>query len=1239
MKRLISLVLVVVLCLGMIPAVTANQTGDSQSVKPALYLNYEDGVLSNPATVLTEFDWGNKYGIYYGSSTSPVVTYYYTDDDSLEQEGRLTVKQLGEPDANGYRVYELRLEDPNGFLMYGLNNLILVYMPETAEEGLFYDDQKLQSTDGVYELICEGDRPVFAWYHTTDELEDADLTVPEDTSGVHLEGPYQTSRGSVLAIVRDLRIVEDGTTAAQTASVALKFKNEDKNKTLQLAYYQTKQQGYYLDLEDEPLESVRLFNYWCYVVEYTPGEENNLYFVTTKTINNVSAENLEYEISESNRQTVVTLSVPETASGVIHTDVDYETDEGDLRWGMVFVPEGAEPGLYATLAMDKQATLKDGVYTVTIPADTLASRNPTAKMIYVHDERIETMSDNMTKLTDTVAMIQVDDFENELSMTVNGTTTKLQVAFEGAQASKNTVALLPDALDEDYNSQYGMQIFENYGPASFKYKTENGNETFYIGPAMGYDGFGADHYGSAEPVITEKQVEDNAVLEKWWTSVGIWTLEKTGYQLVEEPLRSEIIDAFGGTIQLNLYGQFQKGEFPEVVAKGENMPMNMTLNMRYNNANGWYFVVTGTINDQDLTAVSYKEFNPLLVIEKKIEATQDQNPIEVANGYLAQLVKDKAIRDGAYKLIFPAEIIDSEGVDLVIPKEFGVVRVCGSYASEEERADGKPRRTVIQGGVKSDNYDTYLEDIDFVGTGKKANFNTAPGQVDEVVTSSDNIGFYGTSIGKFDNCSFTDFDVAVVCTEGLRWGSDMVYFYNNNVGLYINRTLENGGKTNLFGTMFENNDVAIMMRNIQEFHALKLYNYTMNRCSFVNNEKDIVNTMKKWYFAGSNYFAKDNFQVRAANSMTVGSSAAVLEGYVSIYPAALNSNFNEFEFGADGVLSDDLTYEIPVSEIVDQEFVVVKNHTPIVGFTFDTEQDAAPEQLVPVMLSAMSRDGESEVSVFDPKVTLEKETDKITLTMNDLPKSAKVFLPCTWTDVTVLEGETEIDAKADGVTVSFTATKGGSYTITKNEDQTPDPEEPVVPDEPAVPDEPSVPVRPGRPSGSTGTDKPQQPSRADFSDVAENAWYSDAVQYVYEKGLMNGMGGGQFGPDATTNRAMVITMLARLAGETTDGGALWYEKAVQWAIANGISDGTDPNGLITRQQIVTMLWRYAGSPEPAGKLEGYTDQNKIADYAVKAMIWAVEQKIIRGVGDGLLDPAGTATRAQIATMFMNYLER
>ena len=176
-------------------------------------------------------------------------------------------------------------------------------------------------------------------------------------------------------------------------------------------------------------------------------------------------------------------------------------------------------------------------------------------------------------------------------------------------------------------------------------------------------------------------------------------------------------------------------------------------------------------------------------------------------------------------------------------------------------------------------------------------------------------------------------------------------------------------------------------------------------------------------------------------------------------------------------------------------------------------------------------------------------------------------------------------------------------------------------------------------SGSTGTDKPQQPSRADFSDVAENAWYSDAVQYVYEKGLMNGMGGGQFGPDATTNRAMVITMLARLAGETTDGGALWYEKAVQWAIANGISDGTDPNGLITRQQIVTMLWRYAGSPEPAGKLEGYTDQNKIADYAVKAMIWAVEQKIIRGVGDGLLDPAGTATRAQIATMFMNYLER
>ena len=133
------------------------------------------------------------------------------------------------------------------------------------------------------------------------------------------------------------------------------------------------------------------------------------------------------------------------------------------------------------------------------------------------------------------------------------------------------------------------------------------------------------------------------------------------------------------------------------------------------------------------------------------------------------------------------------------------------------------------------------------------------------------------------------------------------------------------------------------------------------------------------------------------------------------------------------------------------------------------------------------------------------------------------------------------------------------------------------------------------------------------------------------------VGNGLFRPDASASRAMVITMLARLDGADTEGGSVWYEKAVAWAIRTGVSDGSQLDASITRQQIVTMLWRFAGSPEPQSSLHGYRDLDQIADYAIEAMTWAVEQKIIQGIGDGLLDPNGTATRAQIAEIFRNYL--
>ena len=164
-----------------------------------------------------------------------------------------------------------------------------------------------------------------------------------------------------------------------------------------------------------------------------------------------------------------------------------------------------------------------------------------------------------------------------------------------------------------------------------------------------------------------------------------------------------------------------------------------------------------------------------------------------------------------------------------------------------------------------------------------------------------------------------------------------------------------------------------------------------------------------------------------------------------------------------------------------------------------------------------------------------------------------------------------------------------------------------------------------------------KPSKNGFNDVASSAWYADAVQYVTGKGLMNGTDDNQFSPNASTTRGMLMTVLARYAGEDTTGGATWYEKGMEWAKAKGVSDGTNPNADITREQPVTMMYRYAGSPKADGKLDSFSDAASVSSYAVNAMQWAVASGIVNG-SNGKLNPQNNATRAQVAAILMRFCE-
>ena len=167
---------------------------------------------------------------------------------------------------------------------------------------------------------------------------------------------------------------------------------------------------------------------------------------------------------------------------------------------------------------------------------------------------------------------------------------------------------------------------------------------------------------------------------------------------------------------------------------------------------------------------------------------------------------------------------------------------------------------------------------------------------------------------------------------------------------------------------------------------------------------------------------------------------------------------------------------------------------------------------------------------------------------------------------------------------------------------------------------------------------PEGTSTATMSAVGKKYnWYADAVKYVTDKGLMNGTDDNQFSPSATTTRAMLMTVLARYAGEDTTGGATWYEKGMNWAKVKGVSDGTNPNANITREQLVTMMYRYAGSPKADGKLDSFSDAASVSTYAADAMQWAVANGIVNG-SNGKLNPQNNATRAEVAATLMRFCE-
>ena len=251
---------------------------------------------------------------------------------------------------------------------------------------------------------------------------------------------------------------------------------------------------------------------------------------------------------------------------------------------------------------------------------------------------------------------------------------------------------------------------------------------------------------------------------------------------------------------------------------------------------------------------------------------------------------------------------------------------------------------------------------------------------------------------------------------------------------------------------------------------------------------------------------------------------------------------------------------------------------------------------------------------------------KVTVTPQNAAQGSTVTITAEPEDDYRLQSLTVTDSQGKAIPVIKAA--DGTYTFTMPETDSVNVEAAFVPDIPGSTVEP-------------------------FHDVDADAWYADAVQYVYEQGLMQGTDAGLFSPEELVNRGMVVTILYRLAGSPETDASMgfsdvepdaYYADAVRWASSTGIVTGYSaaafgPEDTITREQLAAMLYRYVHAQgisvfaEPLVP-QAFTDVSSISDYAAKAMAWAVDTGLMAGMPDGRLAPDGSATRAQTAVILM-----
>lgn len=736
-------------------------------------------------------------------------------------------------------------------------------------------------------------------------------------------------------------------------------------------------------------------------------------------------------------------------------------------------------------------------------------------------------------------------------------------------------------------------------------------------------------------------------------AVGLWWLKDFGggnYDWIA--LTSDEVDAVTeqvGPFSLEISPDSGQGTTPdaqnETDASAPKMPCQCYYELVKEHRGDWILKASCTVNGDVLTASG----TATLTVMEDISLTNEQcKSVEGINAALEEKIGE--LQKNNAKLEADMYTITAYLTDTKPNTYRGRIKIPDAQVDGVElwvQIQGVGDKGVeytsvtLTGGIYSDTIPFSVSGVNFVGAGKGKTNWPKDGQN----KGNANVAFDGNSMSNVRNCTFTGYDIAIKCGTSLRMFGRYNTFTENHIAWKLSEACKGDGNPDAQSCVFEENDYALYVENFNGFPS----NYAPRYCRFIDNGYDVYNGSGRWWFLPGNYFEHEEDR-----KIVYDTSADATP--VFCYPMAIREGTNgqeennpvryyydQLEDGGDTV-SNALTstYQTPADKLDGKTFKVADAEKDNILATFsfdDTAAEQAEEKPVRPVLRARMLRSAVEPS-FDATVSVDRsDASKIEFTMQNPCKQVNVSLPCEFKDGTVKLGQTEIlDAKFDGQTVSFQTKKAGTYVIESKTPVQPKPDDAIT----------------GIISGivASGALQPGA-SASQFADLTAGSWYYGGVRYALENGLMTGTSARTFAPDRPVTRAMLVTILWRLAGEPYGRVSpfedvlpgSWYAQAVSWAYDKGIVTGVtatsfQPGAPVTREQLCAILCRYAAltgkNTAASASLDAFTDRAQVSAYAEASVRWALQAGLLTGVGDGRLAPRSGATRAQLAVLLQRF---